>query len=407
MEPAAPQSNRPGDADSAGEPALDALIVGGGIAGLWLLNLLSRRGYSAVLLESDTLGCGQTLASQGMIHGGIKYALSGILTGASEAIAAMPDRWAACLAGRGDVDLSELTPLADGYCLFAEASTLGQLTTFFASRALRGRIRKLVPGEYPAALRHPDFRGVVYGLRDFVLDTPALLRALLRPVAGRAYQARLPAEGAMLELSERGVRARFDGFRITARRLILTAGAGNAALLAHLGLSSPQMQLRPLHQVIVRAPGLEPLFAHCLTGIRRPEPRLTITSHHDGDGWLWYLGGQLATDGVGRAPADLVAHARRELELCLPWRAWQDAAFDTLRIDRAEPARPDGTRPDEAFATATGPGGTCIVGWPTKLSLAPDLGDRILAMLPAPVGGPPPPLPLPAATIGTPPWSRP
>jgi hypothetical protein len=261
--------------------------------------------------------------------------------------------------------------------------------------------------EYPAALRHPDFRGVVYGLRDFVLDTPALLNALLRPVADRAYRLRLPAQGAAFELSERGVGARFDGFRIRARRLILTAGAGNAALLAHLGLSRPQMQLRPLHQVIVRASGLEPLFAHCLTGIHRPEPRLTITSHRDGDGWLWYLGGQLATDGVGRAPADLAAHARRELERCLSWRTWLDAEFDTLRIDRAEPSRPDGTRPDEAFATATGPGGTCIVGWPTKLSLAPDLGDRILAMLPAPVGGPVPPLPLPAATVGTLPWSRP
>ena len=82
------------------------VVIGGGIAGLWLLNLLTRRGYGAVLLEAGALGCQQTLASQGMIHGGLKYALSGMLTGASEAIAAMPDRWAANLAGRGEIDLS-------------------------------------------------------------------------------------------------------------------------------------------------------------------------------------------------------------------------------------------------------------------------------------------------------------
>ena len=72
---------------------LDAILAGGGIAGLWLTNLLHARGYRVALLEADTVGGAQTLASQGMIHGGIKYALGGSLTGASEAIATMPGRW--------------------------------------------------------------------------------------------------------------------------------------------------------------------------------------------------------------------------------------------------------------------------------------------------------------------------
>ncbi|HCC44093.1 MAG TPA: FAD-binding oxidoreductase, partial [Gammaproteobacteria bacterium] len=52
---------------------IDIAILGGGIAGLWLLNLLVSRGYSVVLLEKEALGAGQTIASQGMIHGGVKY----------------------------------------------------------------------------------------------------------------------------------------------------------------------------------------------------------------------------------------------------------------------------------------------------------------------------------------------
>ena len=104
---------------------VDAVIVGAGVAGLWAMNVLQRRGYRALMFESDGIGGKQTLASQGMIHGGLKYALRGRLTTASEAIADMPARWRACLEGVGDVDLSGLLPKSERYHLFAEASTPG------------------------------------------------------------------------------------------------------------------------------------------------------------------------------------------------------------------------------------------------------------------------------------------
>ncbi len=75
----------------------DALIIGGGIAGLWLLNCLKSASYRVMLLDKNPLGSGQSVASQGMIHGGIKYALSGSLTSATDAIADMPAHWQACL----------------------------------------------------------------------------------------------------------------------------------------------------------------------------------------------------------------------------------------------------------------------------------------------------------------------
>ncbi len=385
-------------------PALDvdAAIVGGGIAGLWLANLLHVRGYRAVVLEADGIGGSQTLASQGMIHGGLKYALSGNLTGASEAIAGMPERWRRCLDGRDDVDLAGLAPLSDRYYMFAGSTALGRLTSFFASRSLRGRIRRLERPDYPLALADPGFHGVVYELNDFVLDTPALLATLLRPVADRVYRHRLLPEE--VTQTDAGCELHLPGTRLRARRLILTAGAGTGPLLAHLGIESPRMQLRPLHQVLVRHDYPHPLYAHCLTGIRRPEPRLTITSHRDGDGWLWYLGGQIAGDGVAMTGADLAAHARRELAACLPWIPWERAEMSTLRVDRAEPEQTGGRRPDEAFAAAVGP---TVVAWPTKLSLVPDLGDKVLALLAPPEPGPPPRLALPRADLGRAPWSRP
>ncbi|MGI9328209.1 MAG: NAD(P)/FAD-dependent oxidoreductase [Pseudomonadales bacterium] len=380
---------------------VDALIVGGGIAGLWTLNRLQAAGYSALLLEAGQLGKGQTLASQGMIHGGLKYALRGQLTGASEAIAKMPERWRACLRGAADdVDLRGLQPLSERYYLFAQASTLGRLTTFFASKSLRGRIDKLSRDDYPEVFLHPEFNGVVYALNDFVLDTEALLAQLLANSASSSYRFRVDASA--LQVEEDQVSLNVGKTQLRARRLILAAGAGTEKLLTELGISEPRMQRRPLHQVVVRHRHQAPMFAHCLTAVRRAEPRLTITSHADGDHWLWYLGGQLATTGVDRQRDAQIAFARDELAACVPWMDWQQAQFDTLWIDRAEPAQEDGQRPDEAFVHAAGP---VIVGWPTKLSLVPDLGDQMLTAMPPPAAlAPTPSLDLPAASVAQPPW---
>ena len=381
-------------------PQLDAVIIGGGIAGLWLANLLHGRGDRVALLEAEQLGCGQTLASQGIIHGGLKYALGGSLTSASQAIAGMPERWRDCLNGTGDVDLRGLTPLAAENLLFADGSGLGRFRTFFASRALRGRLRRLEPQFWPEALK--GCSGWVYALNDLVIDTPALVERLARPQAERIYQHPFQADqataiddGWLLQLGEQRVQTQY---------LLLCAGTGNEGLLSGLGIDQLQMQRRPLRQVIVRSKRLKPLYGHCLTGISRPEPRLTITSHPDGNGWLWYLGGQLAGDGVNLDDAALIQHARSELTICLPWIDFSDAQLSILDIDRAEAAH-YGQRPDQAFAKRQG---STIVCWPTKLSLTPDLGDRVLALLPKPSQHDlqDVPLKLPPAQSGLLRWSR-
>lgn len=159
---------------------IDAAILGGGIAGLWLLNLLRGAEYGAALLETKRLGGDQTLASQGLIHGGLKYALGGAATPASEAIAAMPARWRACLAGTGEIDLTPLRPLSDCFHFFSQDGAAGKLTAFLAGKLLQGRARRLRPQEFPAFLPASAFtdKGVVYRLDDFVLDPRDLVDRL-------------------------------------------------------------------------------------------------------------------------------------------------------------------------------------------------------------------------------------
>lgn len=93
----------------------DIAIIGGGIAGLWCLNQLRGQGYSAILFEQEALGSHQTIGSQGMIHGGVKYALAGAWSGSSETISAMPAAWRQGLAGKGKVDLSGCRVLSEDF----------------------------------------------------------------------------------------------------------------------------------------------------------------------------------------------------------------------------------------------------------------------------------------------------
>jgi glycerol-3-phosphate dehydrogenase len=353
----------------------DVLIVGGGIAGLWLNARLRRQGFATVLVENARLGGGQSVKSQGIIHGGAKYALHGALTGASEAIADMPRRWREALQGSGELDLAGVRLLSDAHYLWSPGSLAGNITSFFASKAVRGRVDQVKGEQLPPALQHPKFKGKVYRLAELVLDVPSLI-SRLSELAGDGLLAAERIE----PLRDNGELAGLmvDGREIRAQRIVLSAGRGNAELLAALGLSQPAQQLRPLHMVLVKGPTLKPLYAHCLGG--GPKPRVTVTTHPAADGeWVWYLGGDLAeAEGVARDEAAQIKAAQRELSELLPWVDLSAARWATLRVERAEPAQSGLVRPDNAFLDEQG---KLLVGWPTKLALAPDFADRVLAAL--------------------------
>ena len=88
------------------EFAYDALFLGGGISGLSILNRFQALGYRACLIEKEALGMGQSIASQGILYLGQKYRLSGRVDGITRQLRDMPPIWRACLAGRGEVDLT-------------------------------------------------------------------------------------------------------------------------------------------------------------------------------------------------------------------------------------------------------------------------------------------------------------
>ncbi|MGE8410905.1 MAG: NAD(P)/FAD-dependent oxidoreductase [Pseudomonas sp.] len=381
----------------------DVLIVGAGVAGLWLNARLRRQGFSTVLVENASLGGGQSVKSQGIIHGGAKYALHGALTGASEAIADMPRRWREALAGSGELDLSGVRLLSEAHYLWSPGTLAGNLTSFFASKAVRGRVDQVKGEQLPPALQDKRFKGKVYRLAELVVDVPSLIERLAE-LAGDSLLAGEKIEPLLENGQVAGLRV--DGREIRAQRIVLSAGAGNAQLLQAAGLSQPAMQRRPLHMVLVKGPTLKPLYAHCLGG--GPKPRITVTTHPAADGqWVWYLGGDIAeAEGVAREPAAQIAAAQKELGQLLPWIDLGQAQWATLRVDRAEPAQSGLARPDNAFLAEQD---RLLVGWPTKLALAPDFADRVLAAFErdgiVPTHGEPLP-DLPRPPLGQPAWEQ-
>ncbi len=355
----------------------DIVIFGGGIAGLWLLGRLREAGYAAILLESSALGGIQTIASQGIIHGGTKYALTGKLTDSTRAIGDMPRLWRDCLAGKGELDLSRVRLLSVHQYLWSTENLLSRVTGFFASKAMKSRMASVEESERPEPFNSTEFRGALYRLEEPVLDVASLISELVRQYGDHCYQ--LDADSVAFESlarDETRIRVGGSGQVIETRQVILAAGSGNAALLGKLDQERPQMQLRPLHMVMARG-DLPPLYAHCLgTGAT---PRITITSYPLPDAQnVWYIGGQLAEAGVEMDEAELIQDARKELAEVLPWLDLSSVEWSSLRVDRAEPKTPGGGRPDSYFLVSEG---GVITAWPTKLAFAPRLADALLAEL--------------------------
>ena len=341
---------------------VEVAIVGAGIAGLWLGNLLAQRGIAFAICEAEAVGGVQTSASQGIVHGGLKYALGGEATSASRSLAAMPARWRACLAGHGDVDLRGVPVLAEHMHLFAPEPS-ARVRLLFGSRLAAGQCRRI------DARNTPFQRGALMEMDDFVVDVPQLVRCLAAPLRDRIIAT---------EVAPNTLRCGPDGIEaiatpeaeIRARHIVLAAGVGNEALARRAGFAHVRMARRPLRQTSVRLRTAPCLYAHCLRPGFGAAPDMTVTSHGD----TLYIGGAVAEDGAKRCQDEQVAVVRDLLRRMFPALDLSGARFDTHLAMRAEPLR----RTGDAFVERHG---NCILCWPVKLSLAPRLGELALALL--------------------------
>jgi len=365
--------------------SIDCVILGGGVAGLWTLDAVVRSGRSALLLEAGELGAGQTSSSQGIIHGGFKYTLHGLLTAAASAIAPMPGRWRAALAGDGEPDLSAVRVRAQTCHLWQTRSLRSALGMLGARAGLRVTPDRLDEHARPIPLRRCP--GTVARIDEQVIDPLSLLHVL-----GARHRSRIMRIDVANGLEFRGVG---DGWierillihpetgeplELQPRAIVLAAGAGNEALRSMAGLSPTIAQRRPLHMMMVRG-DLPILNGHCVDGAKT---RVTVTSAEDSSRRIvWQLGGAIAETGVESDERSLIEFAAQELADILPGFELGDVEWASYRVDRAERRTGGGLRPDDAQC-ATDRDSNVITAWPTKLALAPRLADLVVEALPTP-----------------------
>ncbi len=371
----------------------DIIIFGGGIAGLFIASRLRNAGYNLILVEKDKLGGVQTLASQGMIHGGQKYTLQGNVTAQAASIAAMPARWDACFEGTGDIDLSGVEALSDTQVMFPAGSVLSSLTVFAAAKTVNGKTKKLPHKDFPEILK----RGPIYEMQEKVLDIKSLVSSLTEDLQGRTLK------GEAEEILPDG-QVVIGGQKFQAQAIIFTAGAGNEMALKLLNIKEQHTQRRPLRQIMVK-PMPQALYGHGIVG--KPKPRVTITSHPDNTGsYIWYLGGNIAEEGAKMTEAEAFSFAKKEMQEIFPDMDWDNKEWASWQGDRAEAF-------DSAGHLPTGPciqqRGKILLAWPTKLTFVPALADSVFEWLqksqikPSPETTPPS---LPAVEIGSYPWEE-
>jgi glycerol-3-phosphate dehydrogenase len=354
----------------------DVLIFGGGVAGLWLLDALRRAGYAALLVEKTALGTGQTVGSQGIIHGGLKYMFDGNLTAPAKAISEMPGLWRDCLSGAREPSLAGV-PIRSQHCyIWGTGSIASRVLVKGAGLALKAAPTTVEDADRPVALREAS--GSVLRVPEPVLDTVQMVQAFACRNADSLMHATSAAFQPSPDGSIHSVRLTApDGRQTTVQcsHLVFAAGEGNAALRDKANLPSNAMQRRPLHMAMLRGP-LPELFGHC---IAYPKPRITVTASKDAQGrTVWQLGGQIAEDGVKMDFDAYLAHTREEVAACLPHVPLAGVEFSSYRIDRAEAANPKGQLPDDVHLVREH---NVTTAWPTKLALAPRLAQRVLESL--------------------------
>lgn len=360
--------------------SVNAVIFGAGAAGLWILDELRRRGFSALLFEATGLGDGQTISSQGIIHSGLKYSLAGLLTAAAREARDTVDIWKQCFAGVGRPDLSDTKILSPSFFLWGTDSAASRIGMLGARIGLRSTPQNVPLAERPTMLQRCS--GAVYRVDEEVLSPASLLNNLAAP--HRASLFRYDAAAGVEfdrtrtgELREVRFTSPDDGTQIavSADWFIFAAGDGNEGLRARAGIEASKMQRRPLHVCLVRGP-LPEFYGHCIEGAKT---RVTITSAVDAAGrTVWQVAGNLAEDCVDLDTAGLIRKAQSELAATLPDLDLRGTEWTTYRVDRAEGATLTGGRPDSFKLFQDG---NILSVWPTKLVLVPRLATEVASFV--------------------------
>ncbi len=345
----------------------DVVIFGAGIAGLWTFHRLKRLGYDVLLLEKEFIGGGQTIASQGIIHSGLKFTLVGKVNKLAKSISKMPQRWRASLEGNGDVDIQSAVVNAQSQNLLIPAGFMGGIKALITQKTLGETAHEIPIDQWPEDIKKSGFRGSIIFMDELVLNIPTVIRALAEPYRNSIKKLTLQQAACPMEfLEENDIKTQY---------VVLTSAASNHEIAKHYGHAKGlETQKRPLMQAMLK-PAPFPLFAHFVG--KTDKPVASVTTHETENGTLvWYLGGGVAERKKEDDPKNLYKDMIESLKKYLPACDFSKIEWAELTIDRIEgESKTDHWMPNTPTIHRVD---NVLYCWPTKLTFAPLLSDMIL-----------------------------
>ena len=272
-----------------GMPAVDVVVIGGGVQGLVILDTLIAAGYSCALVTEGELGAGQTLHSHGFLNTGF---------------------------GLGGRELPKAAEQIVHPFLRAHGVTLTGNWAVLPPSGLRGLLlrahpafSRLPPAPLPDGFS-PAFTDAARALPDFSFNKRQLVEALSRGhekyiVRGliTGFHGRDPVEAVVLRPAGRDTEV-----ELRAGAVVVAAGCGSKRLLRNLvGAAAPQLKRikhRVVHMLCLRAPrGALPA-----TSVAALSLGLLLAAHDDGERVTWYVTPmQLGGPSFDEAPNDAAA----------------------------------------------------------------------------------------------------
>lgn len=360
---------------------LDMVIFGGGVAGLWTLYKAGQKGYSSLLVESDSLGSGQTIVSQGIIHGGFKYLLPHMTReDSAHEIRNMPELWRGFLSGKDRPDLRGVIRSDSCYVWIPNDVPRG----WDRALSLGTRILSTKP---KISTKNPEWleksASRIYSLDEPIVDTSALLYQLALPNIDRIIY----SDNSYLEFNTHKKdqidyitlkdKMTDDMINVIPKKVIFTAGKGNQDLAQKIGLKDDIMQKKIIRHAIVYGDSVPAFYGHCIGNMGGAY--MTITTHNDFKNRnVWNIGGDIADKGAEMSSSDFSGYIAREISRKLPYIDLGNFKISCFNATKAEVKTTGMKRPKGISFIERG---NVIIGWPTKLALAPVFADKLISSL--------------------------
>ncbi len=256
---------------------VNAVIFGAGAAGLWTLDAVRRSGRSAILFEATAHGGRPDEFLARIIHSGLKYSCTALLTSAAKEARDGPSKLGSNVLpeGRsGPFGVKILSPA----CLPLGPTRPPRRSACSAHGSYSARRRRMCLRPN-APRRLAQCSGAVYRIDEEVLSPESLLRIWPHQTVTAIFHYDAAASIAFRPIGPRRCARRYRHVsrrprKTDRRRRLLRLHRRQreppSSVLAPV-FPSEKMQRRPLHDALARGP-LPEFYGHCIEGRKRGSP---------------------------------------------------------------------------------------------------------------------------------------